>query len=343
MSTCLLHVPAAGHTRLHHPESHRRTAGMLSFLEEHGVLRPMQRLDPRPAQPRQLTRVHSVGLIEFVRSAAARGDGMVDADTYVTKESYDAALLAAGACCAGVDWIMGGGARNGLAIVRPPGHHAERNRPGGFCLFNNVAVAARQAQAIHGLRRVLIVDYDVHHGNGTQDIFYEDENVLFVSVHLRYPYFYPGTGAMTELGAGAGRGTTLNVPFPPYVGDMGYERAHSEVIMPRAEQFRPDFILVSAGFDAHWNDPLASAGMSLRGYAQLTRQLISLAERVCDGRILFVLEGGYYLDALRHGLLNVCHALLGHDEVSDPLGPMPRPEADVTNLLTELRRLHLLI
>jgi acetoin utilization deacetylase AcuC-like enzyme len=238
--------------------------------------------------------------------------------------------------------IVGGKASNGLALVRPPGHHAEHDRVGGFCLFNNIAVAARQAQAVHGLKRVLIVDYDVHHGNGTQDIFYGDDSVLFASMHIYYPFFYPGTGAAREVGRGAGRGTTVNVPFPPLVGDEGYGRAFAEVIAPCARRFQPQLILVSAGFDAHWRDPLARAGLSLTGYARLTQALLELAEELCAGRILFVLEGGYLLEALHYGILNVLYALLGRDQIVDPLGSMARPEQNVTHLLGALKELHLL-
>jgi acetoin utilization deacetylase AcuC-like enzyme len=252
------------------------------------------------------------------------------------------ALLAAGSCCAAVDGIMEGAGENGLAVVRPPGHHAERDRVGGFCLFNNTAIAARHAQAVHGVTRVLIVDFDVHHGNGTQEIFYSDENVLYISLHLYHPFFYPGTGAYSELGRGAGRGTTVNVPFPPRVGDAGYDEAMSTIVIPRARHFHPEIILVSAGFDAHWEDPLAHALVSLRGYARMTRQLIMLAREYCHGRVLFILEGGYRRAALHFGLLNVVHALNDRDEVLDPLGPAPKGEEDVTYLLKGIRDLHLL-
>jgi acetoin utilization deacetylase AcuC-like enzyme len=214
----------------------------------------------------------------------------------------------------------------------------------GFCLFNNVAAAARQAQAVHGAKRILILDFDVHHGNGTQDIFYEDDSVLFMSLHLFVPYaFYPGTGAMYESGTDEGLGYTVNVPLPPRVGDVGYSRIFTEVIGPKATQFKPDFILVSAGFDAHWQDPLAMGGLSLAGYAQIGRALTEMANELCSGRILFVLEGGYQLNALAYGVLNTVYALIGRDDVQDPLGPMPQPEQDVTELLHQLKERLLLI
>jgi acetoin utilization deacetylase AcuC-like enzyme len=207
-------------------------------------------------------------------------------------------------------------------------------------LFNNAAVAARQAQAVHGVERVLIVDVDVHHGNGTQDIFYEDASVLFVSTHMYMDFFYPGTGAAGETGAGAGRGYTLNVPFPPVVGNLGYQRAMAEVIRPKATAFAPGLVLVSIGFDAHWQDPLASADLTLTGYVQVVRDLMAIAADLCQGRILFILEGGYVLEALSFGVLNTLYALLGRDQIEDPLGPSPRREQDVSRLLAQLKQLH---
>lgn len=342
MPTLLLYAPAMGHTRPRHPENHERLAGLLPFFEERGVLAEMKMVDPLPAAVSQLQRVHDLGLIESVRRASRQGILRLDADTYVTERSFDLALQAAGACCTAVDRLLLDQARNGMALVRPPGHHAQHDRVGGFCLFNNIAVAARQAQALHDVQRVLIVDFDVHHGNGTQDIFYGDESVLFVSLHLFHPFFYPGTGAIDETGTGNGQGATLNVPFPPQVGDQGYGRTFDEIIIPRARRFRPELILVSAGFDAHWQDPLASAALSLTGYAAISRLLIDLAGELCDGRILFILEGGYLREALQAGLLNVAYALIGRDEIADPLGPMPDDEQDVSGLIDRLRDLHLL-
>ncbi len=342
MSTVIVYAPAAGHTKRDHPEGSHRLAGLMPFLEAQGVLADLRPLDPRPASLTDLRRVHSDGLIEQVRRVAERGGGLLDhGDTYATAVSYDLARLAAGSCLTAVDAIMSGQARNGFTLVRPPGHHAEHSSISGFCLFNNVAAAARYAQATYGVQRVLIVDFDVHHGNGTQDIFFQDESVLFVSTHLFMPrMFYPGTGGLSEIGVGAGRGYTLNVPLLPYVGDEGYGRLFRDVVWPKAKAFAPQLILVSAGFDAHWQDPLAMAGLSLRGYAQLTQTLVEMANRLCDGRILFVLEGGYQVDALSYGILNTFYALLGRDMWQDPLGPMPQPETDVTDLMATLRERH---
>jgi acetoin utilization deacetylase AcuC-like enzyme len=307
-----------------------------------GVLTGVTAVAPQPATIEQLQRVHDIRLIQHIERVSQRGGGLLDqGDTYATAESYDLARLAAGACCAVLDRIMEGEAKNGFALVRPPGHHAEFSRVSGFCLFNNIAAAARQAQVVHGAKRVLIVDFDVHHGNGTQDIFYEDDTVLFTSLHLFTPFFYPGIGSLREVGLQKGEGYTLNVPLPPQVGDAGYGRILDELVLPAARQFQPDIILVSAGFDAHWQDPLAMAGLSLTGYGRMAQTLVQLADELCQGRILFVLEGGYKLDVLRLGIANVFQALNGRNEIFDPIGPMPEPERDVTDLLEALRQRHL--
>ncbi len=342
MTTALVTAPAAAHTLAGHPESADRVAVIQERLERAGLLADLTILAPEAADLELLAAVHQREMIARVRRLAAAGGGQLDADTYVTGASYDLACLAAGGCVTAVNALLTGQARNGLALVRPPGHHAEIFRSGGFCLFNNVAVAARAAQARFGLRRIVILDFDVHHGNGTQDIFYADPSVLFISLHLYGGFFYPGTGAARETGRGAGRGLTLNIPFPDRVGDRGYAQAWTRLVEPRVRRFQPELILVSAGYDAHWQDPLAFSGLSLSGYAALWRDLVALADSVCQGRVLFVLEGGYYRPALADGVLNTAYALLGQDQIVDPLGPMPGSERDVTDLLDSLGQLHLI-
>jgi acetoin utilization deacetylase AcuC-like enzyme len=344
MGTAFVFAPAAGHTKVGHPEGKHRLAGLMPFLDRFGVLADVTPLEPRQAEVAELLQVHDVGLVEQVRQTARRGGGLLDhGDTYATAVSFDLASLAVGGCLTAVDAMMSGQVRNGFALVRPPGHHAEIDRISGFCLFNNVAVAARYAQKLYGVGRVLIVDFDVHHGNGTQDIFYRDDSVLFVSAHLFMPrMFYPGSGAIYEMGVAAGAGFTLNAPLPPYVGDVGYGRLFAEVVWPKVQAFQPEMILVSAGYDAHWQDPLAMAGLSLTGYAQLSRLLVSWASELCNGRILFVLEGGYYVDALSYGILNSLYALLGKDCLEDPLGAMTEAESNVELLLATLKERHLI-
>lgn len=338
MTTILVHAPAMAHTKLHHPENSSRIANIIPDLEKFGLLGDLEILHPKPATEKQLQRVHNEGLIDFVKSVSQRGGGLLDrGDTYATADSYELARLAVGGSCMALDAIMEGRANNGFALVRPPGHHAERDHISGFCLFNNIAAAARQAQIEHNADRVLILDFDVHHGNGTQDIFYEDDSVLFISMHLFAPYFYPGIGSFHEIGTRKGSGYTINVPFPPGVGDRGYLRVLKEFIRPLIERFDPDIMLVSIGFDAHWRDPLAMAGLSLAGYASFSQSLINIAGKVCEGRILFVLEGGYQRDVLSYGIANVFEALLGRDSFYDPFGPMIEEERDVSNLLKDLK------
>ncbi len=311
-------------------------------LERSGVLNDLLPVEPELATLEQLRRVHVVGLVEYIKQMSSQGGGSLDGgDTYVTGESYALALLAAGGCMKAVDYILTGKAQSGFALIRPPGHHAETDRVSGFCLFNNVAAAARQAQVKHGKKKVAIIDFDVHHGNGTQDIFFEDDSVLFISIHLYAPYFYPGIGGIHEIGVGRGRGFTLNVPFPPHVGDAGYSRVFDEIVEPRLEKFKPEFLLVSAGYDAHWNDPLAMAGLSLTGYANITRKILGYADRFCNGQSLFVLEGGYEFDVLTTGIVNTFRALMGQDIVDDPFGPMPQAEHNINRLLDTLKRHYL--
>ena len=273
--------------------------------------------------------------------AVSQGDRMVrlDPDTYALPVSPEVARLAAGAVIGAVDAVLSTQADNALAIVRPPGHHATADRQMGFCLLNNIAIAARQAQSRHGLEKVLILDYDVHHGNGSNDIFYADHSVLFISLH-QYP-FYPGSGALHEIGEDDGRGATINIPLPAGHGDAAYRCLFADIVIPAIERFQPDVMLISAGFDAHWVDPLASMQLTLAGYDYLARECIKLAERLCAGRIVFVMEGGYDLRALAHGWRNIACALLGQDDISDPYGaPSNSARLDVQPLIAELQHIH---
>jgi acetoin utilization deacetylase AcuC-like enzyme len=258
--------------------------------------------------------------------------------TYVSPRSFDAAAMAAGGVARAVEAVLAGEIANGFALVRPPGHHATSTHAMGFCLFNNVAVAARVALAGGQAQRVLIADFDVHHGNGTQEIFEDDPAVFYFSTH-QYPH-YPGSGHWSEIGRGAGEGTVLDVPLPVGVGDAGYARVFAELAWPLAERFRPDLILVSAGYDAHWGDPLAQMNLSLAGYANLARELVQMAEQLCAGRIVFALEGGYQLDVLAYGVLNTFYAMLGEGTVLDPFGPSPHPEQPMDELIACLQKAH---
>ena len=321
-----------------HPENARRLKQILSTLEETGMLARLTLLEPRPATAEELQRVHTAAHIERVQRVAQAGGGYLDPDTYVSPRSFEAALMAAGGLVQATEAVLAGEVANGFALVRPPGHHATATRGMGFCLFNNVAVAARAALAGEKVARVFIVDFDVHHGNGTQDAFSSDPDVFYVSTH-QYPH-YPGTGHWEETGISAGEGTVLNVPLSAGVGDAGYAQIFAELVWPLAERFHPDLILVSAGYDAHWSDPLAQMTLSLTGYAGLGQELVHMAEQLCDGRIVFTLEGGYQLDVLAYGVLNAFYAMRGEASIADPLGPSPYPERPVDALVTRLKEVH---
>ncbi len=322
-----------------HPENRMRLEAIMQTLREAGLLARMTALQPQPAELELLGRVHTRSHIARVERVALRGEGGLDPDTYVGPRSYDAARLAVGAAVGLARAVLAGRARNGIGLVRPPGHHATRQNGGGFCLFNNVAVAAQAALDEGAAARVLIVDWDVHHGNGTQDIFYGSPQALFFSTH-QYPY-YPGSGHWREVGAGQGQGYTVNVPLPAGVGDAGFRRVYAEILTPIARRFRPDLILISAGYDAHWNDPLAGLSLSLAGYWDLARMVVALADELCGGRLVVLLEGGYNLEVLSHGVANTCRALLGDPAPGpDPLGPSAWPERGVDDVLAAVKRAH---
>ncbi len=249
---------------------------------------------PREATDEDLLRVHGANYVESLKAARGRA-GMLDADTYLSPDSEEVARLAAGAVLVAVDQVLDGFGRRAVVLVRPPGHHAEANRGMGFCLYNNIAVGAAWART-RGLSRVAIVDYDVHHGNGTQWMFYDDPTVLFVSSH-QYP-FYPGTGAAGETGKEAGVGYTVNFPLEAGATDADFDHVYSAAVIPLLQQFRPELVLVSAGFDAHERDPLGQMGVTTDGFGVLSTRLLRAADEQCDGRVIFVSEGGYDTQAL---------------------------------------------
>lgn len=261
---------------------------------------------PRPATDDELLRVHDAEHVARIRATAGRAT-QLDPDTYTSPQSLDAALLAAGAAVGAVDHVLAGGqGTRAIAVVRPPGHHAERGKAMGFCLFNSIAVAAAHARA-HGLSRVAVVDYDVHHGNGTQWSFYTDPSVLFVSSH-QYP-FYPGTGAADEIGSGAGQGFTVNLPIVAGGTDEDYERLYARVALPIVRQFKPELILLSAGFDAHGDDPLGGMRLTAGCFGRLTAAIGAVADECCNGRLVALTEGGYDLKALADSLRVTIEAL----------------------------------
>lgn len=264
-------------------------------------------IEPRAATDDDLLRVHTQSHVEALRAARGRA-GMIDADTYLSPDSEDVARLAAGAVLTAVDSVIDNAGYRAVVLVRPPGHHAEANRGMGFCLYNNIAVGAAWARA-RGLSRVAIVDYDVHHGNGTQWMFYDDPAVLFVSSH-QYP-FYPGTGAAGETGKDAGIGYTVNFPLEAGATDADFDRVYCAAVVPLLQQFRPELLLVSAGFDAHERDPLGQMRVTTDGFGVLSTRLIRAADECCNGRVVFVSEGGYDTQALAEcsqRVLSLCAA-----------------------------------
>jgi len=326
------------HDEPRHVEQAARLAAIAAALDTSGLRADLVELASGPASEQQILAVHEPRMLDTLRSTAAHARAWLDQDTYATAGSYEAALLAAGAAVHAVEAVVGGQAANAFALVRPPGHHATRFRPMGFCLLNNIAIAARHALDILGMERVAIVDYDVHHGNGTQECFYDDGRVLFCSTHA-WP-LYPGTGAVQEVGAESGYGLTLNLPLPHGTGDDGFSRCYDELLVPAIRSFGPQLILVSAGYDAHWADPLGPLALSVAGYAALTQRLVALASEVCAGRIALVLEGGYDLSALGACVVAALRVLLGRVPGADPLGSAGTPEPDLSALIERVRRGH---
>ncbi len=283
-----------------HPETERRLVAIIEHLEAEGLLKDRPLLTPTKAPREAIVRVHDAAYMDALERFCAAGGGWLEPSTVVSAESFDVALLAAGGAIRAVDAVLTGEAERLFALVRPPGHHATVETGMGFCLFNNVAIAARHAYDRYGLERVAIIDWDVHHGNGTNDIFYDDPHVLFVSVH-QYP-LYPGSGLATERGAGEGEGYTLNIPLPPHSGDADYLRVFDDVIGPLVLAYRPELLFISAGYDASRDDPLAEMRVTDDGFRQMAERVVGWADTCCDGRIVALLEGGYDLAALARGV-----------------------------------------
>jgi acetoin utilization deacetylase AcuC-like enzyme len=290
-------------TGLWHPESPARLEAIRKVLEERPIGKKVIRLEPRLATLEEIALVHDFDYVKKIEETTGH-DIQLDPDTQASPHSWEAARLAVGGLLACVDWVCDVGAgfkpaptpRNAFAFVRPPGHHAERARAMGFCLFNNVAIAAEYAIRQKNCKRILIIDYDVHHGNGTQWSFYDRNDVFYISTH-RYP-FYPGTGARREEGEEQGKGYTLNIPFPGGEGDDEYLKAFDREVIPISRDYHPDLILVSAGFDAHRLDPLGGMNVTAGGFAEMTRKILEAASQTCGGKTILVLEGGYSLQGL---------------------------------------------
>lgn len=298
-------------TGRNHPESANRLISILQKLEEQGLMSGrIERLQPVNASREDIVRVHTDAYVRRVEAICDRGGGMLDPDTPLCSDSYNIALLAAGGVLKAVDGVMdeSNNLKHVFALVRPPGHHATSSKGMGFCIFNNLAIATEHLKRNYGIKRILIVDWDVHHGNGTQDLFFEDRSVLYFSTH-QYPH-YPHTGGIDEVGEGEGEGFTVNLPLPAGTDDVGYLYALNNILMPIAAEFGPEFLLVSAGFDAHTADPLASMHVTSSGFGLFMDLIAAIAEENCGGRIAMALEGGYNLDAIAESALSVFNSLL---------------------------------
>lgn len=333
MKTIFTFVPSFGHDFPDHPENPRRLDEFPSLFAR---LSDAEQIDATPATVDEVARIHHPKLIQAVEEVCKQGGGIVDyAPTYVTKTSYADALLAAGGAIACTRAVLNGDTKNAFSIARPPGHHAEPDRVMGFCIFNNIAIAAREALS-NGLERVMVIDFDVHHGNGTQAACLDDERFGFISTHQWG--IYPRTGWLED--APHARGRLVNVPLEAGAGDGVFARVEDEIIRPVVEKFRPQMLFVSAGFDAHWSDPLASLGVSTHGFFDISQKLVQLAEEHCSGRVVFVLEGGYDPHNVANGAAAVFDALTNSKLSQELVDPFPKRETDHESRIAQVRKIH---
>ena len=298
-----------------HPESHRRLEVIYEMLNDPDMTDKYIDVPVREATEEELLYIHSKDYIDLVAATAGKPSSFLDADTQTSPGSYQAALLAAGGLCNAINMVNNGELDNAFALVRPPGHHAERNRGMGFCLFNNVAIGAIYAQKKLGLNRILITDWDLHHGNSTQHSFENDPSILYFSTH-QYP-FYPGSGSFNETGRGNGEGFTVNVPLSTGYGDAEYIAIYQQILQPIALEFKPDLVLASVGFDIYEGDPLGGMSVTPDGFAGLTRTFMEIARSNCDGKLVLTLEGGYNLQGLRDSVKAVLKELRGESAIKD--------------------------
>ncbi len=298
-------------TGIRHPERKARLESITQQLEEDNLSSQLLRIEPFQAATEWITEIHDIEYIKKVENACQQGEGFIDnPDTPASENTYNAALMAVGGVLAAIDNVMKGTIQRAFCSVRPPGHHAEQNSSMGFCFFNNIAIGARYLQKKYQLNKIFILDWDVHHGNGTQHSFERDSSVFFSSLHEDPRYCYPGSGAADEIGLGPGEGFTLNCPIQPGTLDEHYYIVFEQNIIPAIKSFRPDFILISAGFDAHTSDPIAHVNLTEKTYTNMTHSLSRLADEFCHGRIISVLEGGYDLKAIGNSVSAHIKALL---------------------------------
>jgi acetoin utilization deacetylase AcuC-like enzyme len=309
-----------------HCENSDRLANTLNILEETGIKSRLRFISPRQATVDELVLVHAREYISSVETICSRGGGNLDSDTVLSHASYQAAITAVGGTITATEHVLENKVQSAFSLVRPPGHHATCWRGMGFCVFNNIAIAAKYAVAKYNLNKVLIVDFDVHHGNGTQEAFYTDPSVFYFSTH-QFP-LYPGTGNIDEIGLRSGHATNMNIPMVAGWGDNEYQAIYEDILAPVAARVKPDLIMVSAGYDAHWADTLASMRMSVDGYTRLAQILTVLAKQLCNSKIVFVLEGGYDLKAMPLSVATTLNVMLEGKGLEDTIGLKESLHAD---------------
>jgi acetoin utilization deacetylase AcuC-like enzyme len=322
-----------------HPENAGRLKAIIAMLESTGLADRLTLIKPRPTTLEELSLVHEKAYIARIEEMNMKGGGFIDGETVMSLDTYEAALNAAGGVMAAVDAVMAGTVNSAFALVRPPGHHAAPGRGMGFCIFNNVAIAAAYALKKYSLKRIAIIDFDVHHGNGTQAVFDNEPSVMYISTH-QFPH-YPGTGNFNETGRGSAAGTKVNIPLPRGCGDTEYLRVFREIIVPVVKRYQPELILVSAGYDPHWSDELAEMQVSISGFARMVSIIKELADEFCGGKLVLALEGGYGLEALAYSVKATFEIMLGVKEPGDPMGPSPHqytPQIDT--LIDAVKKTH---
>lgn len=323
-----------------HPENALRIRKVMETLEHYGIKDRMREIKPVQANTEQLTAFHTQSYIDRIAKLCESGGGRPDEDTVVSKDSFQSAVMAAGAVITGIDKVMSREVDSAFAMVRPPGHHALQAKSMGFCLFNNVVIGAQHARKKHGLERIMIIDWDFHHGNGTADAFYDTDSVLYFSTHMQASW--PGTGWVSHVGTGRGQGYTINIPLAKGTGDPGFYMVFNQLLLPVIRQYKPELIIVSAGFDAHFADPLGGLEVTCAGFARMADIIKKAAEEVCAGRVVIALEGGYNLEVIGHAVSAVLNEFGEYGiNIEEPV-PQPPPFVKPTMRipLDEAMRIH---
>ena len=328
------------HDTGYHVENPSRLTSIMSYLEKTGTLVELIPVKARAASVDEIAMVHDRQYIAYIEYVAKKGGAWLEVDTVMSPKSFDAAIFAAGGLMEATDLVLNGELNSAFALVRPPGHHATHDRALGFCIFNNIAIAAKHVMLKYDLDRIAIIDFDVHQGNGTQEAFNETSHVYYISTH-QYPH-YPGTGRVEEIGTGEGKGFTLNIPMPAGCGDNEYLSIFREVIVPATRRYNPQLILVSAGYDIHWADELSQMETTTTGISEMVKIIKQLADELCGGKLVFTLEGGYHLEALSTSVKATFDILLGKHEIQDKVGKSKHKVSppDISRLIKQIKEIH---